>query len=52
MNELRDKEVYFYNYCSHCKHKDVKETHDPCNECLTQSWNEGTHKPIKFEEAE
>ena len=52
MNEIQDKEVLFYNYCSHCKHKDVKETYEPCNECLTHPVNENSHKPVMFQEEE
>lgn len=45
------KEVTFWDYCNSCVHKDVYEGEDPCNECLTQSWNENSKKPIKFEKA-
>lgn len=48
--ELIDKEVYFDKYCSKCIHKDIPETDDPCNECLTQPSNENSHKPINFKE--
>ena len=44
------KEVYFYEYCSKCKHKDKKEEEDPCCECLEYPVNENSHKPIKYEE--
>ena len=48
--EYRDKEVFFNEYCHKCKHKDLEETKDPCNECLTDTVNEHSHKPTKFEE--
>ena len=42
------KEVYFDEYCPKCKHLEVPECDDPCNECLTCPVNEYSHKPIKF----
>ena len=47
--ETINKEVYFCAYCHKCKHKDIKETEEPCNECLTNAVNEYSHKPVKFE---
>ena len=44
------KEVYFHLYCNKCKHKDVKDVKDPCNECLDNPYNDHSHKPVKFEE--
>lgn len=46
-NEL--KEVYYCDYCDTCKHRDVEETEEPCNECLTTPVNLWSHKPIKYE---
>ena len=51
MPELNDKEVFFVKYCEICKHKDVPETEDPCNECLEHPSNKGSHKPVNWEEA-
>ena len=45
------KEVYFNEHCAKCKYEKVKETDDPCNECLSVPAMENTHKPDKFEEA-
>ena len=42
--------VDFKKYCETCKHKDVKETEDPCNECLENPTNLFSHKPVKWEE--
>lgn len=47
--EIRDKEVLYGQYCKACKYFNLKENKDPCKECLTQGWNESSHKPIKFE---
>jgi len=44
------KEVYFGDYCKKCVNKNVEETEDPCNECLTSPVNLYSHKPIKFED--
>lgn len=49
--ETRTKEVRFDKYCRICKHRNVNETDDPCNECLTTGFNIDSRKPIKFEEA-
>lgn len=49
-NEM--KEVYFDQYCQTCKHKDLKESEEPCNECLTETVNLYSHKPVKWEEKE
>ena len=46
------KEVYFNEYCDLCKHKDVKEVDDPCDECLAETVNVYSHKPVNFEPKE
>ena len=51
MDEVRNtKEVYFYQYCNDCKHKDTPEVDDPCNECLANPSNINSHQPVKWEE--
>ena len=47
---LIDKEVRFDKYCHRCKHRDVPEWEDPCDECLQYPSNEFSHKPVYFEE--
>lgn len=49
---LRDKEVYFHEYCPKCKHKDLPDSEDPCDICLENPSNEWSHKPLYFEEGE
>lgn len=44
------KEVEYAVYCSKCKHRNKKENEDPCWDCLTESFNENSHKPTYFEE--
>lgn len=45
------KEVYFSEYCKSCMNKDIKETEDPCNDCLTEGARHDSHKPVKYVEA-
>ena len=42
------KEVYFHGYCENCKHYNISENLEPCNECLSNPVNLYSHKPIKF----
>ena len=44
------KEVYFCCYCETCKHKELPETEEPCNECLHEPVAPNSHKPVKYEE--
>lgn len=48
--ELRDKEVYFNEYCPKCKWSKLPEDKDPCDICLENPSNEWSHKPVYFEE--
>lgn len=43
------KEVRFDRYCKLCKHKDLDEKMDPCNECLEVPAREGSVKPEHYE---
>ena len=49
-NEM--KEVYFDKYCETCQHKDVKESEDPCWDCLAEPARPNSHKPARWEEKE
>lgn len=49
MEELY-KEVYFDMYCKTCKHKNKKEEEDPCYDCLAETVNVYSHKPLYWEE--
>lgn len=46
------KEVRFDTYCPLCKNYEKTEAEDPCFDCLNQGWNEDSHQPIYYEEAE
>lgn len=48
--ELHDKEAYYYKYCKTCKNKNLPEDDDPCNECLSEPMNQGSHKPTRWED--
>ena len=50
MAEQFEKEVRFDKYCGKCVHRNLKETLDPCNECLDNPYNENTEKPRYFKE--
>lgn len=47
--DILDREVRFDKYCETCKHKDLKESKDPCNECLDYGFNVESEKPVKYE---
>lgn len=49
MEELY-KEVYYSQYCSTCKHRDLPEDKDPCHECLNNPMNVYSHKPVNWKE--
>lgn len=44
------KEVYFDQYCKTCAHKNTDEAEEPCRECLNESVNLYSHKPVNWEE--
>lgn len=50
MDTQTNKEVYFHEYCKQCKHEKVKETENPCDECLGEPINWNSHRPVKYEE--
>lgn len=49
MDEQAYKEVYFHEYCKTCKNRQVKNNDEPCDECLSESLNLNTHRPVKYE---
>ena len=46
------KEVYFHEYCKTCKYKDLKESEEPCDECLSGATNLNTHRPVYYKKKE
>lgn len=45
-----ESEVYYFEYCKTCKHFDKKEEEEPCDECLGETVNVDSHKPVRWEE--
>lgn len=43
-----EKIVDYYTWCQKCKHQNLDETKEPCNECLSYPTNLNSTKPIKF----
>ena len=52
MEDEQYKEVYFHEYCKTCKHREVKDADEPCNECLSEPINVHSHKPVKWKESD
>ena len=52
MNDNNLKEVRFDIHCKTCKYERVEGFRDPCDECLESAMNEGTEKPVCWEEKE
>lgn len=50
--EEKDFFVDFKKYCETCKHKDLDEKFDPCNDCLENSINTNSEKPVYYKEKE
>ena len=44
------KEVECWKYCEKCKHYEVEDVKDPCNDCLDEPVNLHSTKPVYFEE--
>lgn len=52
MSESHEKLVNFHLYCPKCKHYEVAQDEEPCNECLHYPSNIDSHKPVKYKEKE
>ena len=44
------KEIYFDQFCKSCKHENLEENLEPCDECLSNPANLYSHKPVNWEE--
>ena len=42
--------VRYDKYCDTCMFASVKETEDPCDECLNNPTNEDSRRPVNFKE--
>ena len=49
---MNEHEVRFDIYCEKCKYKDKAENEDPCWDCLTETVNQDSRKPVYFKEDE
>lgn len=49
-SDNRYKLVEYDKYCDKCEYKEAKESEDPCDECLTETVNLYSHKPVNFKE--
>lgn len=47
--EIIEMFVNFDRYCPFCKHVTMDEVESPCEECLTETTNEYTDRPVKWE---
>ena len=43
------KIVNFREWCRSCVHQKLKETEEPCNECLSNGVALFSHRPVKYE---
>ena len=50
MDELIYKEVDFFEYCPKCKYQTNTDSEYPCDDCLTESVNLYSKKPVFFRE--
>ena len=44
------KEVYFHQFCKKCKHWELADNDDPCDECLSEPVNLNSHRPVNYDE--
>ena len=44
MNKIVD-----FTWCLSCKHYELSEDEKPCCDCLNESSNEDSHRPVKYE---
>lgn len=45
----QEKIVKFHVYCPLCDYKDLMETLEPCNECLSHPTNTNSCLPVNFQ---
>ena len=50
MDDRGNKFVNFRLYCPKCKHYEVAQDEEPCNECLENTTNVYSEKPVNYEE--
>lgn len=50
MDVGKEREVRFDIYCKKCLYRDKNDEDGPCDECLKNSANAYSHKPIYYKE--
>lgn len=50
--EYKEKIVRFDEYCDKCKHKELEDYKDPCNDCLNNPVNINSRRPVNYESKE
>lgn len=46
--EIIDVIVNFGEWCRYCKYRETATYEEPCNECLENSANKNSERPVKF----
>ena len=49
MNDESMQEVEFAKYCPTCKHNNLVEYQEPCNECLENPYLVDSNRPLHWE---
>lgn len=47
-----NKIVYFWDYCKKCEYKEKAENEEPCWDCLSNTVNQDSHRPVYFKAKE
>ena len=50
--DYNEKIIDFDKFCKTCKHRDVIEYEDPCNECLDCPARLNSQRPLNYKEDE
>lgn len=45
---MAEKIVDFHEWCKSCIYKSLPENEDPCWECLTETTNEDSRRPVNY----
>lgn len=51
-NEHTDREINFHDKCPTCRHKDISETEEPCNDCVGHPIGYETSTPLRYDPIE
>lgn len=45
-----NRKIVDFGYCASCIHRPKTFEEDPCLDCICNTMNEGTRKPVHYEE--